>query len=76
MGRILGPLLKTGFPLIGNVLKPLAKSCLIPLGLTATSSPTDVAVHKKMLESGVTTLRISNVEMSNIMESLLKNLVY
>ena len=49
MGRILGPLLKTGFPLTGNLLKPLVKSCLIPLGLTATSSPTDAAVHKKML---------------------------
>ena len=30
LGRILGPLLKTGFPLLGNVLKPLAKSVLIP----------------------------------------------
>ena len=35
LGRILGPLLKTGLPLIKNVLKPLAKSVLIPLGLTA-----------------------------------------
>ena len=26
LGRILGPLLKTGLPLMGNVLKPLAKS--------------------------------------------------
>ena len=26
LGRILGPLLKTGLPLTGNVLKPLAKS--------------------------------------------------
>ena len=26
LGRPLGPLLKTGLPLIGNVLKPLAKS--------------------------------------------------
>ena len=25
LGRLLGPLLKTGLPLIGNVLKPLAK---------------------------------------------------
>ena len=32
LGRLLGPLLKTGLPLIGNVLKPLAKSVLIPLG--------------------------------------------
>ena len=34
LGRLLGPLLKTRLPLIGNVLKPLAKSVLIPLGLT------------------------------------------
>ena len=35
LGRLLGPLLKTGIPLIKNVIKPLAKSVLIPLGLTA-----------------------------------------
>ena len=33
-GGFLGPLLKAGLPLIGNVLKPLAKSVLIPLGLS------------------------------------------
>ena len=47
LGRLLGPLLKTGLPLIGNVLKPLAKSVLIPLGLTATVSATDAAIYKK-----------------------------
>ena len=31
LGRPLGPLLKTGLPLIKNILKPLAKSVLIPL---------------------------------------------
>ena len=36
LGRFLEPLLKTGLPLIGNVLKPLANSVLIPLALTAT----------------------------------------
>ena len=35
LGRLLGPLLKTGLSLIGNVLKPLAKNVLIPLGLRA-----------------------------------------
>ena len=29
--RLLGPLLKTGLPLIENVLKPVLKSALIPL---------------------------------------------
>ena len=40
--------------LIGNVLKPLAKSVLIPLGLAAA------AIYKKMF--GMTTLIILNVE--------------
>ena len=34
LGRLLGPLLKTGLPLMENVIKPLAKGSLIPLGLT------------------------------------------
>ena len=37
LGRLLGPLLKTGLSLIKNVIKPLAKSFLIPLGLTAAA---------------------------------------
>ena len=52
LGRLLGPLLKTGLPLIKNVIKPLAKSVLIPLGLTAASSTTDAGLHKKILGSG------------------------
>ena len=68
LGRLLGPLLKTGLPLIGNVLKPLAKSVLIPLGLTAAASATDAAIHKKMFGSGNTTLIISNEEMNDIMK--------
>ena len=67
-GRLLGPLLKTGLPLIGNVLKPLAKSVLIPLGLTATASAVDAAIYKKMFGSGNTTLTISNEEMNDIMK--------
>ena len=38
LGRLLGPLLKTGLSLIKNVIKPLAKNVLIPLGLTAAAS--------------------------------------
>ena len=38
LGRLLGPLLKIGLPLIKNVLKPLAKSVLISSGLTAAAS--------------------------------------
>ena len=33
--------------LMKNVLKPLAKSVLIPLGLTAAASATDTAIHNK-----------------------------
>ena len=66
-------------PLIKNVLKPLAKSDLIPLELTATASATDAAIHKKIfgsvgscvlvlhpleLGSHTTTLTISNEEMN------------
>ena len=36
-----------------NVLKPLPKSILISLGLTASSSSsTDASIHKKMFGSG------------------------
>ena len=52
LGRLLGPLLKTGLPLIKNVIKPLAKSVLIPLGLTAAASAVDAGIHKKILGSG------------------------
>ena len=55
LGRLSGPLLKTGLPLIGNVLKPLAKSDLIPLGLTAAVSATNAVIHKNMFASGTTT---------------------
>ena len=51
LGRLLGPLLKTGLPLIKNVIKPLAKSVLIPLGLTAAAAA-DAGIHKKILGSG------------------------
>ena len=47
LGRLLGPLLKTGLPLIKNVIKPLAKTVLIPLGLTEAASAADAGIHKK-----------------------------
>ena len=52
LGRFLGPLLKTRLPLMKNVMKPLAQSVLIPLGLTAAASAEDAGMHKKILESG------------------------
>ena len=47
LGRLLGPLLKTGLPLIKHVIKPLAKSALIPLGLTAAAWAADAGILKK-----------------------------
>ena len=66
LGRLLGLLLKPGLPLIGNVLKTLAKSVLIPLELTLAA--TDSAIRKKKFGSGVTTLIISNEEMNDTMK--------
>ena len=52
LGRLLGPLLKTGLPLISNVIKSLAKSVLFPLGLTAAESAADEGIQKKNLRIG------------------------
>ena len=60
LDRLVCPLLKTGLPLIKSVINPLAKSVLIPLGLTAAASAADAGIHKKILGSGNTTLIISN----------------
>ena len=73
LGRLLGPLLKTGLPLIKSVIKPLAKIVLIPLGLTAAAaaSAADAGIHKKILGSGHNnnrTLIISNYEMYGILK--------
>ena len=71
LSRLLGPLLKTGLLLIKNVIKPLAKSVLIPLGLTTAASAADARIHKKILgsenhplssASHITILIISNNE--------------
>ena len=71
LGRLLGPLLKTGLPLMKSVIKPLAESVLIPLGLTAAASAADAGIHKKTLGSGNknnTTLIISNDEMNDVLK--------
>ena len=51
-----------------NVLKPLAKSVVIPLGLIAAASGTDAAIYKNMFRSGITTFIISNEEMKDVMK--------
>ena len=56
--------------LLKDVLKPLAKSVLIPLGLSASASATDAAIWKKMFGSGMITLVILNEEMNDIMKMI------
>ena len=74
LGKLVGPLLKTGLPLIKNVITPLAKSVLIRLGLTATAS---AGIHKKILGSdrhfssashNTTTLIVSNKDMEDLIK--------
>ena len=69
LGKLLGPLLKAGLPLIKSVIIPLAKSVLIPLRLTAATSAADAGIHKKILGSGGhTTLIISNKDMEDLVK--------
>ena len=71
LGKLLGPLLKTGLPLMKSVITPLAKSILIPLGLTAAAAAADAGIHKKILGSGHNnniTLIISNDEINDIIK--------
>ena len=69
LGRLLGPLLKTALPLIKNVIEPLAKSVLIPIGLTTAASAADAGIHKNILGSeNMTTLTISNNEIEDIIK--------
>ena len=65
LGRLLGALLKTGLPLMKNVIEPLAKSFLIPLGLTAAAPEADAGIYKKILGSETIVLVISNDKMED-----------
>ena len=62
LGRLVGPLLKTGPALMKNVIKTLAKSAIISIGLTAVASAANAGIHKKILRSCNTTLIILNDE--------------
>ena len=68
LGSLLNPLLKAGLPFMKNLIKPLAKSALIPLGLTTATSAADAEIHKKILGSVTATLIISNNEMEDIIK--------
>ena len=64
--------------MIKNVIRPLAESVLIPLGLTTSTSAVDAGIHKKILASGRhhsssstphnTTLSISNDKIKYFIE--------
>ena len=58
LGRLLGPLLKTGLPLLKYVRKPIAKNNLLKLRLTAAASAIGAAIQKTFFRSGMTTLII------------------
>ena len=57
-----------GLPLMKSVLTSLAKSVLLPLGLSAWMSAADAATQKKIYGSGTTALIIMNDEMNDIMK--------
>ena len=72
-GRFLdGPLeslLKTGLPLMKNILEPLAKRFVVPLGLTVQQHRQQMRLfRKKMFGCGMTTLTISKEEMNDIIK--------
>ena len=47
-GRLLGPLMKDGLPLMKKVIKPITKKVLTPLGLLAAALATDAAIQKEI----------------------------
>ena len=55
LGKLLRPVIKPGLSLIGSVRKPLVKSDLAPLGLTAAASATDAAIQNKIFRSRMKT---------------------
>ena len=66
--NFLKPLMTAGLPLMESALLRLAKSILLPLGLSAGMSAADAAIQKIIYGSGTTALIISNEEMEDIME--------
>ena len=77
--------MRVGLPLMKNILKPLTKSFLIPLGLIAAKSAAGLGIQKKMIGLGrlgmldslpldlaqrTTTFTISNEEMKDIMKKV------
>ena len=68
--NFLKPLMTAGLSFNKNVFTPLAKSILIPLGLTTAASAKDAVIQNEIYRSGTTTLIISNEEMEDIMKTV------
>ena len=66
--NFLRPLMTAGLSLMKSVLTPLAKSVLLPFGLSAAMSGTDAVIQTKIHGSGTTALIISNEKMEVIMK--------
>ena len=58
--------MRTNLPLRKSVLTALAKSVLVPLGLTTVASATDTTIEKNIYGSGMTALIISKKEVGDI----------
>ena len=68
LDNFLGPLIKVGWPLTKNILKALANSALIPLGLTTAASVANAGIQNKNYGFWMTALIISNKEMKDTMK--------
>ena len=62
LSKLAGPLMKAA--------APLAKTFLVPLGITAAALTIDAGIQKKIYGSGTTTLIVSNKEMNGIMKNV------
>ena len=70
LGRLLEPLQKLEFLVRKNILKPLAKNFLIPLGLTAAYQQQMELLIKNIFGSSLTKIIVSNKKMNDIMKIL------
>ena len=70
LGRLLVRLLKARLPLMKNRIKPLAKSVLIALGLTAAAWAAYTGILQNIWRSGTTTQVIWNDETEGIVKKV------
>ena len=66
--NILRSLMTASLPLMGNVLTPLAKNVLVPLGLSWVSSSKDIAIQRNIFGSGMTVVFL-NEEICHILKN-------